>query len=133
MRTWMGAAAVNGFLAVALGAFGTHGLRDRVSERAFAAWETGAHYHLVHAVVLLLVAAATAGGLLPEFIARWCLRLFQAGILLFCGALYLFGMTEVSRWGVVAPVGGLLLMTGWLTLAYAAWSRPILNSPTRLE
>jgi len=107
-----------------MGAFGTHALRDRVSERAFAAWQTGAQYHLAHALVVLAVAVAAAGGVLMDLPARRTLRLFQAGIVIFCGSLYAYGATGLTVFGIVAPLGGLLLMTGWLFLAWSAYQKP---------
>ena len=104
-------AATLGFLAVALGAFGAHGM-----ERAFAArpearewWQKAVFYHATHAVVLLLLAC------LPP--ARAAVGLFGAGIALFSGSLYV-AAAGGPRWLVhVTPVGGLCLLAGWLWLA----------------
>jgi len=109
---WLGAAGV------ALGAFGAHGLRSRVSAEMVAVWETGAKYHLIHALALLATGwacerwpGAFAGG------AGW---LFVAGIVLFSGSLYLLTVTGVRAWGAVTPVGGLCFIAGWACLAIAA-------------
>lgn len=104
-------AAIAGFLAVALGAFGAHGLKgiliahDRVDE-----WQKAALYHLVHAVLLLALAQQ------PN-VARLPFAFISAGILLFSGSLYAFALTNV-RWLVaLTPIGGVCLLAGWLLLA----------------
>lgn len=123
-RTWLILAAANGFLAVALGAFGAHGLK-RMLEAApdgvlrLQWWQTAAQYHLAHALALGLVAAAAPhlAGRLPQA-AGW---LLTAGILLFSGSLYAMTLTGVRALGAVTPVGGICLLAGWLSLLAAAW------------
>lgn len=105
--------AINGFLAVALGAFGAHGLKDRLSTANMAVYETAAHYHLVHAVALLAVALVPGSFKLIKA-AGW---LFVAGILLFSGSLYVLSVTDVKLWGAVTPFGGIAFLGGWLCLA----------------
>lgn len=107
------AAALFGFLAVALGAFGAHALRSRLDPHALEIWRTAALYHLVHAVAMLAVALAgprlRAGKLV-------CL-LFGAGIVVFGGTLYVLAATGMRWLGGVTPIGGLCFMAGWLVLA----------------
>lgn len=110
------AAALLGFFAVALGAFGAHGLKGRVGPEFLEIWKTGVLYHLVHAVVLVVLALAGAG-LRGVRIAS---GLFVAGILVFSGTLYALVLTGRGFWGAITPVGGLLLLGGWLALAIAA-------------
>lgn len=103
--------AIFGFLAVALGAFGAHGLKDLLARHGTTAiWETAALYHLVHSAVLLFVA-----GREPLRRAAW--SLFAAGILIFSGSLYLLAFTNVRWLGAITPIGGLCLLAGWLALA----------------
>ena len=106
-------AAVLGFLAVALGAFGAHALRARLDPAALEVWRTAALYHLVHAVALLAVALAGArvrrGGLVCG--------LWTAGIVIFAGSLYLLAVTGVRWLGAVTPLGGAAFLAGWLVLA----------------
>jgi uncharacterized membrane protein YgdD (TMEM256/DUF423 family) len=124
MRFLLLACAVNGFLAVALGAFGAHGLAARLQDAADGAqrlewWGTAAHYHLAHALALGL--AAWAAGQLPGALPRvagWC---FLAGILLFSGSLYAMTLTGFRGLGAVTPLGGLGLLAGWVCLGLAAW------------
>ncbi len=113
-------AACLGFLAIALGAFGAHGMKERwdalpdkqeATHRA-EVWHTAAQYHLAHSVALM--ALGLLGGA-KRF--QWTSRLWAAGILIFSGSLYLFSFTGIKQFGAVTPFGGLLLMAGWLALA----------------
>jgi uncharacterized membrane protein YgdD (TMEM256/DUF423 family) len=103
--------ALFGFLAVALGAFGAHGLKATLEATGRTAnWETAAHYHLVHAAVLLVLA-------FREPVARWSFALFTSGILIFSGSLYVLALTNLKWLGAITPLGGLCLLGGWLALA----------------
>ena len=105
-------AALAGFLAVALGAFGAHGLKAVLEKNAtLAVWQTAALYHLVHAVVLLVLAQRAV-------VARVPFVLFGAGIAIFSGSLYALAVTNVKWLGAITPLGGLCLLAGWLTLAW---------------
>jgi uncharacterized membrane protein YgdD (TMEM256/DUF423 family) len=110
--------AIAGFLAVALGAFGAHGLRGRLSPEMMSVFQTGVQYHLTHALALVLVSAIMgrmSGWLIQT--AGWC---FTAGIVFFSGSLYLLAVTGVTILGAVTPIGGLLFLAGWACLAFAA-------------
>lgn len=112
---WLKIAAVVGFLAVAFGAFGAHGLRGKVDESMYAAYQTGALYHLVHAVVLLalaLYARATSHDV------AWPAGLFLAGVVLFSGSLYAMAITGFTRLGAVTPIGGVCFLVGWALLFF---------------
>jgi len=105
-------------LGVAAGAFGAHGLRDRLSAEMLAIFETGVRYHLIHALALLVTAWATTrweGGLIA--VAGW---LFVVGIVVFSGSLYLLSLTETRWLGAITPIGGVALVVGWGLLAWAA-------------
>ena len=103
--------AVLGFLAVALGAFGAHGLEAvLIANSRTATWQTAAHYHLAHAVVMLFVAQCR-----PSWRIAWWL-LF-CGALIFSGALYTLALTNVKWLAHIAPFGGVSLLGGWLALA----------------
>ena len=117
-RTFLLLAAIGGFLAVALGAFGAHALRSRLSPDMLAVFETGVRYQMYHVLALLLVAAILPrlGGWLVVT-AGW---LFVAGIVLFSGSLYLLALTGVTMLGAITPVGGLAFLAGWACLAIAA-------------
>lgn len=104
-------AAVVGFLGVALGAFGAHGLHDLLAKNGrLDNWETAVHYHLVHAVVLLVIARSAPAH-------RLAFALFLAGIVIFSGTLYLLALTNFRWLGAITPLGGLALLGGWLALA----------------
>jgi uncharacterized membrane protein YgdD (TMEM256/DUF423 family) len=106
-------AAALGFVGVALGAFGAHGLRERLSPAMLEVYRTGVLYHLLHAVALLAVALGAAHLARPRAVAA----LFTAGVVVFSGSLYVLAVTGVRGLGAVTPLGGLLLMAGWVTLA----------------
>ena len=116
MRAWLGIAAINGGLAVLLGAFAAHGLKARLTPDMLAVFETGARYHMYHALAMGLAALA------PDTrFTRLAGILFLAGIVLFCGSLYLlaFGFPL----GIVTPFGGLAFMAGWVALAVSAFRK----------
>jgi uncharacterized membrane protein YgdD (TMEM256/DUF423 family) len=101
-----------GFSAVALGAFGAHALKGRLSPEALEIYRTGALYHLVHAAVLVGVA-----GLRDRLrSARLTTALFAVGITIFSGSLYILALSGVRGWGAVTPFGGVALMAGWVSL-----------------
>ena len=120
-RLFFAIGAISAFLAVALGAFGAHALRARLSSEMLQVFEVGVRYHFYHALALLAVAwAATRwpGGATTA--AGW---LFVAGTVLFAGSLYLLVLTG-QRWlGAVTPLGGAAFVAGWLALAWAALAR----------
>ncbi len=111
-------AALLGFLAVALGAFGAHGLADALKAHDTAEiWDTAAHYHLIHAVVLLFL--AIIGGKEPAASYAWWS--FMLGVLIFSGSLYVLAYTGIKALGAITPIGGLLLLAGWLLTALRRW------------
>jgi uncharacterized membrane protein YgdD (TMEM256/DUF423 family) len=118
-KTFVFVAAVMGFVGVALGAFGAHGLRGRLSPEMLAVFETGVRYHLYHTLAILGTAA-----LMPRVDGRaiaaagWC---FTAGIVLFSGSLYALAFSGVTMLGAVTPLGGLAFLAGWACLAVAAF------------
>jgi len=118
-RTFLFVGALMGFLGVALGAFGAHGLRGRLSPEMLAVFETGVRYHMYHALALIATAAfmtkldgraVTAAG--------WC---FTAGIFIFSGSLYALALSGVTVLGAITPIGGLAFLAGWILLAVAAF------------
>ncbi len=118
-RVFFAMGGVLGALGVIAGAFGAHALRQRVSPELISVWDTGARYHLVHAVALLAVAWAVTRFQHPAVgAAGW---LFVAGIVVFSGSLYLLAATGARWLGAVTPLGGLCFIAGWLALAWGAW------------
>lgn len=112
--------AVTGALAVVLGAFGAHSLREVLSAEKVATWNTGVEYQFYHTFAILLVAALadTIGSRRSLTITY----LFLAGMICFSGSIYLLatreatGMDWVLALGPVTPVGGLLFITGWIMI-----------------
>ena len=112
-------AAIGAFLAglaVMLGAFGAHSIKDRVSPADLDIWKTGAHYHLVHAVALLALALYDKKG--SYLTVCW---LWIVGIVIFGGSLYALVLTQVRIFGAITPIGGLCLIIGWLMLGFKLW------------
>jgi uncharacterized membrane protein YgdD (TMEM256/DUF423 family) len=116
MNLWLLIAAVNGLLAVALGAFAAHGLQARLDPHALQVFETGARYHMYHALAIGLAAVTIRDT--PA--ATVACAFFLAGIFLFSGSLYLLSLTAVRSFAFVAPVGGVCFLIGWGALAFAA-------------
>ena len=122
-RTTLAIAAVLGALAVALGAFGAHALRDTVPEAALGWWSTAADYHGRHALALL--ACGLLGTVRPSGRALRVAGLaFVAGTALFSGSLYLMAATDARWLGAITPLGGALLIAGWAALAAAVLRGP---------
>ena len=115
---WFATGAVLCAVGVLLGAFGAHGLQDRVTSDMLAVYETGVRYHLVHALGLLAVAWAMSRW--PNAWTGAAGWLFVAGIAVFSGSLYLLAVTGVRWLGAITPIGGLCLTAGWIALAVGA-------------
>lgn len=110
-------ASVFAGLAVAAGAFGAHGLKGRVEEDLLPIFETGARYHMYHALALLGTGLLGAQGWLSRRSLMVIATLFAVGLVIFSGSLYTLTLTGVRRWGAVTPIGGVLLITAWAGLA----------------
>lgn len=122
-RTFFILSGIFGFLGVAFGAFGSHGLRAFLAAAEDGAaragwWSTAVQYHLVHtfAVALAGILASRHPGAAPA-VAGWA---FTGGIVLFSGSLYAMTLTGVGSLGAVTPFGGLLLLAGWGATVLAA-------------
>lgn len=114
------AAALAGLLAVALGAFGAHGLKTRLTPDMLAVFQTAVQYHFYHVLALLLVAVLMFGR--PDLAGLGLSALlFGAGLVLFSGSLYVLAVTGIRWLGAITPLGGLAFMGGWLALAWAGF------------
>jgi uncharacterized membrane protein YgdD (TMEM256/DUF423 family) len=113
--------AAYGFLGVLLGAFGAHGLKTRLTPEMLAIWKTGVDYHLVHAVMLVLVGMIALQK--PSTAITNSAICFGLGILLFSGSLYALALSGVRVLGAVTPIGGLLFLAGWMLLFWAGLKR----------
>jgi uncharacterized membrane protein YgdD (TMEM256/DUF423 family) len=119
MRWWLVLGAVNAFLSVAAGAFGAHALRARLPQDLQVIFETGARYHMYHA--LGLVAVGLLGHFRPSPLLSGAGGAMLAGIVLFSGSLYALALSGVRVLGAITPLGGLGFLAGWLLFAMAAW------------
>ncbi len=107
-------AATAGFLAVVLGAFGAHGLKQILAENGTTTvWEKAVFYHFIHAIMLFVVA-----GRKPFAAGAWWS--FLVGIVLFSGSLYLLAVTNMKWLGAITPAGGVCFLAGWAWLFRAA-------------
>ncbi len=120
MKTWFVIGALGVALAIALGAFGAHGLVKRVGPEQLAVWKTATDYHLYAALGLLVMGVMLR--LFPESNGvNHSAMLLAVGAILFSGSLYLLVLTG-QRWlGPITPLGGLTMIVAWLNLAWVAW------------
>ena len=105
------AGALLAALGVLLGAFGAHGLRAALSAEALGWWQTGVQYQMWHAIGLVAIGAARLPG------TRLCVWLLTLGTLIFAGTLYVMALTQMRWLGMVTPVGGVLMIAGWVCLS----------------
>ncbi len=121
MKPYLLLGAANGFCAVALGAFGAHGLKDRVAPDLLAVWNTGAQYQMYHALALILVALLhgrlDAKG---QKLRAYAGLAFGIGCIVFPGSLYALTLSGKRVLGAITPLGGVCFLTGWVLLAIAA-------------
>ncbi|NQD92337.1 DUF423 domain-containing protein [Pseudomonas sp. CrR25] len=118
-RLWLLLSACAGFTGVALGAFAAHGLKSRLTPEYLAVFQTGTHYHLLHALALFGVALLASR--LPGRLVNLAGGLFALGIVLFSGSLYGLTLSGIGTLGLITPFGGLAFLGGWLCLGLAAW------------
>ena len=115
---WSASGATALALAVILGAFGAHGLRDRLDAYSTNVYEKAVLYHFFHALGLLLVALMPKLGYLSTRQAGWVCGLLLAGIVLFSGSLYVLAVTRIPALGIITPFGGVSFIAAWLALAW---------------
>lgn len=122
IRIFIAIAAILGGLSVAAGAFASHALREKLSERGLEIFETAVRYQMYHAIALMLVALLLSQALVPQptlVAAGWA---FIIGIAIFSGSLYALSLTDIKVLGAITPLGGVAFIAGWGCLAYAAAS-----------
>ncbi|HLS07013.1 MAG TPA: DUF423 domain-containing protein [Bacillota bacterium] len=121
MKTFLLLGVVNGFLVVALGAFGAHGLEGKISENALKTWEKAVNYQMFHTMALL------GTGLLMTTIKSssltWAGWFFFIGIILFSGSLYVYSTTGIKALAMITPFGGITFLIGWIILGYTIISQ----------
>ncbi|MBP0020535.1 MAG: DUF423 domain-containing protein [Cyanobacteria bacterium SBLK] len=119
-RLFLAIAAIFGGLAVGGGAFASHALKDRLSEKALAIFETGIRYQMYHALALLLVAILLRQTEFSRGLLTTTGITFIAGIFLFSGSLYTLSLTGIKWLGAITPLGGLAFLAGWGCLVVVA-------------
>jgi uncharacterized membrane protein YgdD (TMEM256/DUF423 family) len=112
--------SLNAFLAVGLGAFGAHGLQNKLTEQMLAIYETGIKYHMMHALGLVLIGIISRWTS-DSLLVTWSGWLICAGIVLFSGSLYVLSISGIRWLGAITPLGGLSFLAGWILLAIAAF------------
>lgn len=117
MLNWIGIAAINLAVAVALGAFGAHGIKSMVDAQQLAWWHTATLYLFIHALGLLIV------GLLIRlnYATQTPAWLLQIGIIIFAGSLFAMTLGAPRWFGAITPIGGVLMIAGWAWLAVSAF------------
>jgi uncharacterized membrane protein YgdD (TMEM256/DUF423 family) len=116
-RLFLFLGSISSFLAVGLGAFGAHGLREKISPEMLAVYQTGVQYHFYHSLGLFAVAFA-ASYLGDSRLIRWSGWLMVVGILLFSGSIYVLSTTGVRALGVITPFGGTAFLVGKCHVLY---------------
>lgn len=115
---WSATGATALGLAVIIGAFGAHGLKDRLDAYSQGIYERAVFYHFVHALGLLMVALMPKIGYVSRSQASWICALLLGGIVLFSGSLYVLAITRIPILGIITPFGGLSFIAAWLMLAW---------------
>ncbi|WNS81076.1 DUF423 domain-containing protein [Domibacillus sp. DTU_2020_1001157_1_SI_ALB_TIR_016] len=119
MKLFIILGAIHAFLAVALGAFGSHGLEGKVDAKYLDIWKTAVQYQMFHALGLIIV-----GFLIGQFAGssalNWSGWLMFAGIMLFSGSLFALVLTGISKLGAITPIGGVAFLAAWVLLIVAA-------------
>ena len=115
---WSAIGAIFLAVAVGLGAFGAHGLKDRLDAYSLGIWEKAVFYHFIHSMGVLVVSMLPRSGNFPLAAASNVCWLLIAGVLVFSGSLYTLALTGVRSLGAITPIGGVCFIAGWLLLAY---------------
>jgi uncharacterized membrane protein YgdD (TMEM256/DUF423 family) len=118
LRTLTAGAILAG-IGVLLGAFGAHALEGRLTDDRLQVWETGARYHMYHALAILAVGLLRRRSSASEL--KISATFFGVGIGVFSGSLYFLALSDLRLFGLLAPIGGLAFLAGWIALGFGAW------------
>jgi uncharacterized membrane protein YgdD (TMEM256/DUF423 family) len=113
-KFWLIISGISGFLAVAFGAFGAHGLKSALSPEMMDLYKTGVLYHLIHSAVLLAISLKEDKRFYRSAF------FFLAGIILFSFSLYLYALSGITAFAIITPFGGISLLIGWLLIIVRA-------------
>ncbi|MFD6441808.1 DUF423 domain-containing protein [Peribacillus sp. NPDC060186] len=119
MKLFIILGALNGFIAVALGAFGAHGLEGKIPDKYLATWQTAVHYQMFHAVGLLVL--GLLAGKISSPLINWSGWLMLIGIILFSGSLFVLSVTQIKVLGAITPIGGVSFLVAWVLMIIAAY------------
>ena len=121
MKPFIFTGALHGFLAVALGAFGAHALKEILSEYGAGIWDTAVQYQMFHAVGLIVIGILMSQKLFGNVKQlKWAGILMNAGIVFFSGSLFALAVTEIKPLGAITPIGGVLFLTAWVLVMVSA-------------
>ncbi|QQZ09259.1 DUF423 domain-containing protein [Heyndrickxia vini] len=119
MKAFIIIGAINAFLAVALGAFGAHGLEDKLEPKYLDIWKTGVTYQMFHALGIIAI-GIIAGNIQGSSLISWSGWLMFIGIILFSGSLYVLSVTKIGILGAITPIGGVAFLVAWILVVVAA-------------
>jgi uncharacterized membrane protein YgdD (TMEM256/DUF423 family) len=119
MKIYLVIGTVSAMLAVILGAFAAHGLKNQLSEQLLAVFQTGVQYQMYHSLGLILLVLIAQ--FMPSAQLVWSAGFMSAGIMLFSGSLYLLAITGIKWFGPVTPIGGLCFIIAWGLFIFAAF------------
>jgi uncharacterized membrane protein YgdD (TMEM256/DUF423 family) len=121
-KTWIIAGGILGFLGVAIGAFGAHGLKDYLTPEMMDVYKTGVQYQLIHSVVILTI------GLLGDANYKIAALFFTLGVILFSFSLYLYALTYTIAFAIITPFGGVCFLIGWIMIVVKAVKKPAVKN-----
>ncbi|MGG3476307.1 DUF423 domain-containing protein [Peribacillus frigoritolerans] len=119
MKLFIILGALNGFIAVALGAFGAHGLEGKIPDKYLETWQTAVQYQMFHAVGLLVI--GLLAGKIASPLINWSGWLMLIGIILFSGSLFVLSVTQIKVLGAITPLGGISFLVAWVLMIIAAY------------
>lgn len=119
MKVFIVIGAINAFLAVAFGAFGAHGLADKLEPKYLEIWKTGVTYQMFHATGIM-IAGILLGKVAASSLFSWSGWLMLIGIILFSGSLYVLSVTKISVLGAITPLGGVSFLAAWILIIIGA-------------
>ncbi|GGI44131.1 membrane protein [Paenibacillus marchantiophytorum] len=123
MKLFLLLGSLNAFLSVALGAFGAHSLKQKLTPDQLDVFQTGVHYHMIHAIALILIALLSDKLVNSSSLVQASGWAIFIGIILFSGSLYALSITGLKIFGPITPLGGLSFLVGWVLLAVAAFKQ----------
>ncbi|WP_323703346.1 DUF423 domain-containing protein [Mammaliicoccus sp. Dog046] len=118
MKLFIIIGAINAMIAVAAGAFGAHGLENKLTAKYLDIWEKATTYQMYHALGLILIGIISGTTTASLNVAGW---LMTFGIVFFSGSLYILAVTQIKILGAITPIGGVLFIVSWILLVIAVW------------